>query len=424
MRSPNMSNSESREALRGDGERILDVVSHAFTSEQWAELLKAVLESAAAEGDRGLAQKLVAEAGAKMGLALHAAVGGGHKELADDLLESEGAACCVKAKRSNGDTPLHIACRIGIAEMVRSLLLAGADKDARNDQGYTPLFITAQHGHVAAAQALLDAGADVCIRCPCSSALHVAAGKGHVDFLKMLVKNGADVHALDRCQSTALHHAAWNNRAAATEALVKAGVDMEAQNCKGSTPLHSAAYDLCCDSACALLKHGAVVDSKDEDGSTPLQCAALKAGEKHEAAGVVDILLRSGADETEVDDEGDTAADVVGNHVEEQLESLAEDVERVRNLLANAPVDRAWRRRGYLVLCRAYSDRVKLPKDNSRAYAGMRQRLRSYRSAPVKARGQRRTPVDKRGGREWTAVVARVLRMEEDGLFRMIVGYL
>lgn len=38
----------------------------------------------------------------------------------------------------------------------------------------------------------------------------------------------------------------------------------------------------------------------------------------------------------------------------EEQDSLAEDVERVRKLLSNAPADRAWRPRGSLVLCRAY----------------------------------------------------------------------
>ena len=49
--------------------------------------------------------------------------------------------------------------------------------------------------------------------------------------------------------------------------------------------------------------------------------------------------------------------DMIGLAVEEE-DHLVEDVERVRELLANAPADRAWRRRGYLVLCRAHPDRV------------------------------------------------------------------
>ena len=80
-----MSNAESRRALRGEGERILDVVSEALMPRQWAELLMNALEGAAAEGDRGLAMKLVG-AGARIGLALHSAVRGGHGELMNDLL--------------------------------------------------------------------------------------------------------------------------------------------------------------------------------------------------------------------------------------------------------------------------------------------------------------------------------------------------
>ncbi len=57
---------------------------------------------------------------------------------------------------------------------------------------------------------------------------------------------------------------------------------------------------------------------------------------------MVDVLLRPGADETIVDTFGETAADVVAVQVEEG-DRLADDVERARRLLANAPADRAWR---------------------------------------------------------------------------------
>lgn len=71
---------------------------------------------------------------------------------------------------------------------------------------------------------------------------------------------------------------------------------------------------------------------------------------------MVDLLLRWGADETIVDRTGETAFDILG--MVEEVNGLAGDAERVRELLANAPINRAWRRRGYLVLCRSHPDRV------------------------------------------------------------------
>ncbi len=427
-----MSNSESREALRGEGERILDLLSEAFTSEQWAELLVTAL--AATKGlDRGLAQKLV-EAGAPIGLALHAAVRGSHGYLVNHLLENECAPIDVYCRDINDNTPLHVAARMGEAEIVRSLLLKGASKDARNEQGYTPFYITAQHGHVAAAQALLAAGANVNVRIAGSSPVLEAVECEHVEFLRMLGENGADVHAVHGVnKSTALHVAAWNGQDSdqgAVDVLIEAGANIDAKDYNGRTPLHDAAETLCCHAARALLKHGANVNARCFSGRTPLLHAVRLTGALPRAAEMVDLLLRSGADETLVNNHGANAADVLGQGVDEPEESLAGDAERVRRLLENAPADRAWRRRGYLVLCRAHPDRVQLPRDNSQTHAGTAQGHRRHRSEPAKAdKGNHlgRTgsdSADERAGREWTAVAARLLRVREEGLFRVIVGYL
>jgi ankyrin repeat protein len=40
--------------------------------------------------------------------------------------------------------------------------------------------------------------------------LHIAAQKGEVNRLKMLVQNGADVNVCDRDDATPLHHASYN----------------------------------------------------------------------------------------------------------------------------------------------------------------------------------------------------------------------
>jgi len=87
------------------------LLSEAFTPEQWAELLETVLECAVAKGDRGLAWKLVVGAGVKIGLALHKAIRGGHRELVDDLLleMTEDPWSTITASDDNGYTPVHLA---------------------------------------------------------------------------------------------------------------------------------------------------------------------------------------------------------------------------------------------------------------------------------------------------------------------------
>ena len=94
----------------------------------------------------------------------------------------------------------------------------------------------------------------------------------------------------------------------------------------------------------------------DHLSEPPIHYAAQQAGKKG-AAAAVDLLLRWGADEFELDDDGKTAAEVVGADVRQEA-SLAADADRVRELLANAPADRAWRRRGQLLMCLARQRRI------------------------------------------------------------------
>lgn len=65
---------------------------------------------------------------------------------------------------------------------------------------------------------------------------------------------------------------------------------------------------------------------------------------------------RWGADETLQNEEGRIAADVVGIYAADNDWTTAREREdqtyRVRRLLREAPADRAWRRRGFVVLCR------------------------------------------------------------------------
>ena len=404
-----MANRHRREALRGLEVLVLDYIFQTSTSEQWAEVLKGPLELVAGLGHIHAVQKLV-EAGAQVGNALHIAVEGGNGEVVTDLLENGASINALDT--TYGKTPLHVAADDGKTEMVKLLMLKGADINVMDQHGRTPLYAAAQSGQVAAALALMAGGADVNI--PCgewrSPLVLIAAESGHVDILRAVINHGADVCAADTFQNTALHASADCNKAEAIDVLIEAGANIEARNSDGWTPLLNASNNASLDALTALCRHGAQVNAQDSYLQTPINRAAAHAGTQG-AAEMVDILLRSGADETIVDDEGYRAANVVADNIEDE-DRLAEDVERVHKLLANAPADRAWRRRGYLVLCRAHPDRVQQAPEVSTVSA----------YADNETSGQ--DVADERASGELADAVEKVLRLQEEGVFRTIVGYL
>ena len=80
----------------------------------------------------------------------------------------------------------------------------------------------------------------------------------------------------------------------------------------------------------------------------PLHCEGEQSGTPGSTE-AVDFLLKWGADRSKLNSDGKTAAEVVGDSVFPDKTS-ADDVKRVHELLA---AERAWRRRGLLLLCRA-----------------------------------------------------------------------
>lgn len=282
----------------------------------------------------------------------------------------------VNAPGAGGSTALHTAANGDSAEVVALLCLEGADVDKLDDQPCTPLQLAASRGHASAARALLAGGADATLRGDggfAMSALDYAAHGGHVDIVVAILETGANVNA-GGGRLTALHFAALSipGNGAAIDALIGAGANVEAEvESEGSngytplTPLSLAAGSGNVPTTFSLLKHGANLHSRNERGETPLHHAASSAGNLGTAE-VVDLLLRRGADENISSKLGSTAEDAVGCRVQEQ-DRVGEEFERVRILLANAPADRAWRRRGFLVMCRAHhpGGRVKLRQENA-----------------------------------------------------------
>lgn len=82
----------------------------------------------------------------------------------------------------------------GDVELLRRLLDAGADVNARDRRNQTGLMFAAQHGGTAVAQLLIERGADMNATAKYTlTAIMLAVINGHVDIARMLARAGADL---------------------------------------------------------------------------------------------------------------------------------------------------------------------------------------------------------------------------------------
>ena len=99
--------------------------------------------------------------------------------------------------RLGGYTPLLLACQMGHAPVIESLLASGTDPNSTTSNGTTALMLASASGRVEAVTELLDKRADVNATEPSrqETALMFAAAANRLDVIKLLVDAGADVKA-------------------------------------------------------------------------------------------------------------------------------------------------------------------------------------------------------------------------------------
>ena len=121
--------------------------------------------------------------------------------------------------------------------LVRDLILLGANVDWQDNYGLATLHWCAKWNHSRIAKILIDAGADVNIQdIYDSTALHCCAYWNSTEIARMLLDAGADMSILNNFGSTVLHYGARDNRPEIAKMLLDAGADKTIQDTDGILP--------------------------------------------------------------------------------------------------------------------------------------------------------------------------------------------
>ena len=175
----------------------------------------------------------------------------------------------------DGRTALMLASKFGMKGMVRDLISAGADVNARNSNGGTALMYSAIRGDESTVDLLLKQGANVNATAKFGwSALMVAAAKGHGSIVGKLIHSGADVNGRDVYHWTPLMRASYAGYADAVRVLLTdPQTDINAVDENSASALHHAATNEHTDVIKVLIDHCALMSVKDKFGWNPLDRA-------------------------------------------------------------------------------------------------------------------------------------------------------
>ena len=261
----------------------------------------------------------------------------GHTNAVNVLLQY-GANVALTDK--SGRTALHFAAGSSdnSCEILRCLIENGADIDKGRNDNQTPLMIAAQKGHVSVATFLIEHGANVDLQDENgNTALHHTLYGSDVscEILSCLTGSGADVNGVNKVKHTPLMIAAKRGHLNALTLLIKHGAhDVDLQDSDGYTALHYAVYssDISCEILSCLIGIGADVNARTNNGVTPLMIAA----EEGHINGVTS-LVKCGANVDLQDRYGNTALHyAAGLSVDERFsDDLPEIVETLLNLGAS-----------------------------------------------------------------------------------------
>ena len=220
-------------------------------------------------------------------------------------------------KTKTGTTPLYYAALCGFQDLVEHLVAKYPQHvNTRGGHYMTPLFAAMAGRHLQTVKLLRHNGAEVNVhRDDGRTPLFSAAWYGDLELVRVLLDYNADVYALDLENWTAIHGASHGPFSSfpvtphygprllpdVTRLLLEHGADINARVEDGRTPFHVAAENGMVEVVRVLHEHGANIGAEDDEGRTPLHLAANYGGVE-----TVHVLLDYGANIGAKNNEGRT----------------------------------------------------------------------------------------------------------------------
>ncbi len=225
------------------------------------------------------------------------------KETASDTSNSNKNKADINAKNKQGWTRLHIAVLHGLIKDSKALIANGADVNIRGAGEMTPIFFAVLSGQFEMMRFLIKKGAGVDVQdIQGDTPLHYAFApfpnipnlssttivQGRLKIIKFLIKiKGNNINIKNKNGNTPLHYAAVQSNVQFLSLLLDNGADVNAKNKSHASPLHYAALSGHEKIVRLLIKKGANVNAKALDGNRPLDLAKSKKVKK--------ILIKAGA---------------------------------------------------------------------------------------------------------------------------------